>query len=344
MNDKISVVGGGSWGSTLADLLGRNGQNVTLWEFVPQVAAQLNDKRTLAVMPELNLHPGVHVTNDLSEAVSGARAILSVVPSEFVRGTFKAIKKTGKLSDGAFIISASKGVENDSLLRMSEVIVQEIPSLAGKVCALSGPSHAEEVVRGVPTAVVSAGPGKLPEQTQDIFNTDNFRVYTSSDMTGVELGGALKNIYAIACGACDGLGLGDNTKAALMTRGLNEIVRIGMAQRAQAMTFLGLSGMGDLIVTCLSRHSRNRLLGEKIGKGLSLKEALGEMTMVAEGVRTTKSAFDLARKCQLDLPIINEIYRCLYEGKSAKDSLRDLTHRPVTSETEHFKGGEAQPS
>jgi glycerol-3-phosphate dehydrogenase (NAD(P)+) len=220
---------------------------------------------------------------------------------------------------------------------MSEVIEEEVPEAKGRVAVLSGPSHAEEVAVGIPTAVVSAGPSGLDANVQDLFNTDAFRVYTSKDFVGVELGGALKNIYAIATGACDGLGLGDNTKAALMTRGLNEMARMGIASGAQGLTFFGLSGMGDLIVTCGSRHSRNRLMGEKIGQGKTLKEALGEMTMVAEGVRTTKSVYDLARKLNLDLPIVNEIYRCLYEGKTAKDSLHDLMMRPVRAEMVHVE-------
>jgi glycerol-3-phosphate dehydrogenase (NAD(P)+) len=190
---------------------------------------------------------------------------------------------------------------------------------------------------------VSGGPNDLGKKTQDLFNTDHFRVYTSADFVGVELGGALKNIYAIATGACDGLGLGDNTKAALMTRALNEMTRVGLASGAHGLTFFGLSGMGDLIVTCSSRHSRNRLLGEKIGQGKTLKEALAEMTMVAEGVRTTKSVYDLAKRLKQELPIVNEIYRCLYEGKSAKDSLHDLMLRPVLAEMVHVEHLFTQP-
>ncbi|MGQ0643973.1 MAG: NAD(P)H-dependent glycerol-3-phosphate dehydrogenase [Elusimicrobiota bacterium] len=190
---------------------------------------------------------------------------------------------------------------------------------------------------GIPTAVVSAGPAGLPEKVQDLFNTESFRVYTSPDFIGVELGGALKNIYAVACGACDGLGLGDNTKAALMTRGLNEMVQMGLALGARGLTFFGLSGLGDLIVTCASRHSRNRLLGEKIGGGKPVKEALGEMTMVAEGLRATRSAHELARRRGLELPIVNELYRCLYEGKSAQASMHDLMVRPVSAEMVHIE-------
>jgi glycerol-3-phosphate dehydrogenase (NAD(P)+) len=200
------------------------------------------------------------------------------------------------------------------------------------VAVLSGPSHAEEVARRLPTVVVTAGPGDFPARVQTLFKSEAFRVYTSPDTIGVELGGALKNIYAIACGICDGLGLGDNAKAALMTRGLNEMTRVGLASGAQAITFTGLSGLGDLIVTCTSKHSRNRALGEKIGQGKTLQQALSEMTMVAEGVVTSRSAYQLGQKLGLDLPIIEDIYRCLHEGKSAKESLRDLMTRPVSDE------------
>ncbi len=337
MKTRLTVLGGGSWGATLADHLARKGHEVTVWEFVPEVAKALQSTRTLAVMPQLRLHESVRVTNDLAESLCRAEAVVSVVPSEFVRSTWRRIRETGALPAEAWVISATKGIENDTLKRMSEVIAEEAPALRDRVAVLSGPSHAEEVAQSVPTAVVSAGPAGLPAQVQAIFNTETFRVYTSADFPGVELGGALKNIYAIACGACDGLGLGDNTKAALVTRGLNEMVRIGLASGAHGLTFFGLSGLGDLIVTCFSKHSRNRLLGEKVGQGKTLKQALGEMTMVAEGVRTTKSVYQLSQRLKLELPIVNELYKCLHEGKSARDSLHDLMHRPVSAEMVHLE-------
>ncbi len=297
----------------------------------------LKKTRTLAVMPQLKLHESVLVTSDLAEALAGAQVVVSATPSEFVRGTWKAVREKKAFPKNAWVVSVTKGIENETLKRMSEVVEDELPETKGRVAILSGPSHAEEVAVHTPTAVVSSGPGDLGEKVQELFNTDHFRVYTTKDFVGVELAGALKNIYAIATGACDGLGLGDNTKAALMTRALNEMTRVGLASGAQALTFFGLSGMGDLIVTCSSRHSRNRLLGEKIGQGRTLKEALAEMTMVAEGVRTTKSVYDLAKKLKQELPIVNEIYRCLYEGKSAKDSLHDLMLRPVHAEMVHVE-------
>jgi glycerol-3-phosphate dehydrogenase (NAD(P)+) len=249
-----------------------------------------------------------------------------------VRRTWRAVREKGCFPSGAWAVSVTKGIENDTLKRMTEIIAEELPALAGKTAVLAGPSHAEEVARAVPTAVVAAGPGDLSQRVHRFFNNDTLRVYTSSDAVGVELGGALKNIYAIACGVCDGLGLGDNTKAALMTRGLNEMTRVGIASGAQGITFSGLSGLGDLIVTCMSRHSRNRLLGEKIGQGKSLPQALSEMTMVAEGVGTTKSGYQLAQRLDLDLPIISEIYQCLHDGKSARAALQALMSRPVAGE------------
>lgn len=338
MSEKIAVIGGGSWGATLADLLARNGREAAVWKFMPEGAEVLRTSRTLKVMPHLSLHPAAKVTNDLAEALSGATVLVSAVPSEYVRRTWRAVREKNLFPSGAWIVSVTKGIENDTLKRMSEIISDEVPAAAGRVAVLAGPSHAEEVARQIPTAVVAAGPGDLPSRAQKIFQSESFRVYTSPDALGVELGGALKNIYAIACGACDGLGLGDNTKAALMTRGLNEMTRVGLASGAQAITFAGLSGLGDLIVTCTSRHSRNRALGEKIGRGKTLSQALAEMTMVAEGVMTTKSGHQLAAKLGLDLPIINEIYRCLYEGKPAQAALRDLMTRPVADEMSQVAG------
>jgi len=220
---------------------------------------------------------------------------------------------------------------------MSDVIAASAPSLAGRVAVLAGPSHAEEVARSLPTAVVAAGPDLLQEKLVEIFNADHLRVYTNADFVGVELCGALKNVFAVACGVSDGLGFGDNTKAALMTRGLNEMVRLGVAEGAQVITFLGLAGLGDLIVTCTSRHSRNRSLGEKLGHGKTTAQALAEMTMVAEGYPTAKSAFQLAVRHQLDLPIFSELYRILYEGKPARDAIRDLLSRPPVPEMMHIQ-------
>lgn len=335
--DKIAVIGGGSWGATLADVLARNGHDVSIWEFLPEAVRSLKDTRTLKTLPQLNLHPSVLVTGDMAEALKGRSVALNAVPSDFVRRTWRAVREKGSFPENAWVLSATKGIENDTLKRMSEIVSEELPAAAGKVAVLSGPSHAEEVSRRVPTALVAAGPGDLAVRAQTLFQADFLRVYTSPDVLGVELGGALKNIFAIACGICDGLELGDNTKAALMTRGLNEMARLGMASGAQGITFAGLSGLGDLIVTCTSKHSRNRTLGEKIGLGKTLAQALGEMTMVAEGVSASKSGWQMARKRGLDLPIINEIYACLHEGKSARAALQDLMGRPAAEEMSEIK-------
>ncbi|HOW28279.1 MAG TPA: NAD(P)H-dependent glycerol-3-phosphate dehydrogenase [Elusimicrobiota bacterium] len=337
MTEKICVLGAGSWGSALAHLLAQKGHDVSLWEFYPAAAEKLEKTRMLAILPQLKLHSGVRVTSRIDEALQGKALVVSATPSEFVRATFGLVKKSLGTSPSFDVVSVTKGIENATLKRMSEVIEDEIPALHGRVAVLSGPSHAEEVILNTPTAVVTAGPTALAERVQSDFSTDHFRVYTHPDFLGVELGGALKNIYAIATGACDGLGLGDNTKAALMTRALYEMARLGISMGANVVTFFGLSGLGDLIVTCGSRHSRNRLLGEKIGQGKTLAQALAEMTMVAEGVRTTQSVYDLSMKMRLELPIVNEIHRCLYEGKSAKDSLHDLLMRPVKPEMMHFE-------
>jgi len=259
--------------------------------------------------------------------------IISATPSHFVRTTLKTVKKAKSVLRNIAVVSATKGIETASLKRMSEVIEEELPQVKNKICVLSGPSHAEEVISKIPSAVVAAAKNiSLANKIQKIFMTKSLRVYTSLDIPGVELGGSLKNIYAIACGISDGLGLGDNTKAALMTRGLTEMVRLGTYLGGDPSTFFGLSGVGDLIVTCFSKHSRNRRLGEKIGEGKKLETALKEMTMVAEGVKTTESAYKLGQKYSVDIPITKEIFRCLYEGKSAKASLKDLMNRPAKPE------------
>jgi glycerol-3-phosphate dehydrogenase (NAD(P)+) len=332
MVERIAVVGGGSWGATLADHLARRGHAVALWEFDARRAHDMARTRRLSTLPALDLHSAVEVSSDLAATLRGRPMILCAVPSAFVRATFRRVRETGALADGAWAVSVTKGLEANTLKRMSEIIGEEAPALAGRTAVLSGPSHAEEVAQRMPSALVTAGPDAFPARVQELFNADHFRVYTSHDFIGVELGGAFKNIYAIGCGVVDGLGLGDNTKAALMTRGLNEMTRLGLAAGALGVTFFGLSGLGDLIVTCMSRHSRNRLLGEKIGSGKTPAQALGEMTMVAEGYDACLSARQLCRRHNLDLPIIHELYACLYEGKPAREALRDLLNRPPAAE------------
>jgi glycerol-3-phosphate dehydrogenase (NAD(P)+) len=317
----------------LAGLLAEKGLSVSLWEFDPAAAEHLRTTRSLKTLPELSLAPSVDVTGDLKTALSGRDWVLSVTPSAFVRSTMRAVRASGALSPQAKIISASKGIEDKTLKRMSEIISEETGVAAQRIGVLSGPSHAEEVCRRMPTAVVAAAADPaLAESIQKLFAIDYFRVYTQSDVTGVELAGTLKNVLAIGCGISDGLGFGDNTRAALLTRGLNEMARIGVKSGGQQMTFYGLAGMGDLIVTCLSKHSRNRGLGEKIGKGLTPKQALGEMTMVAEGMVSAPAAQALAQKLGVDCPLIREIYNVLYEAKDPKRAVQELFSREAKGE------------
>ncbi len=337
--ERVAVLGGGSWGATLASLLAKKGHEVALWEFDPRAANSLASTRKLSVLPELDVPASIHVTNDLASALRERTVVVSATPSHVVRSTMSSVWKTNALERKAIIINVSKGLEEKTLKRMSQVISEELHVPLNRVASLSGPSHAEEVCRHMPTAIVAAGlDKKIVARVQSLFQTDFFRVYATQDLIGVELGGMLKNIFAIACGISDGLGLGDNSRAAILTRGLNEMTRIGVKMGGEMLTFFGLTGMGDLIVTCLSQHSRNRLLGEKIGKGKSVEQALSEMTMVAEGMKAAPSAFQLSQKLKLDCPLIQEIYHVLYKGKDPKTSLQDLMHRQTQSEWQGLRG------
>jgi len=311
---KIAVLGAGSWGTTLAVLLANKGLDINLWEPFPDLAENLREARENSkFLPGVRIPLRVFVTSDLPEAVREAGVVCMVLPSHVVRWGTQRLDRCQIPAD-AVVVTASKGIENKTNMRMSEVIASELPQRP--IVVLSGPSHAEEVSRNIPTCIVAASPDiNLARRIQGIFMTPDFRVYTNRDLVGVELGGALKNIIAIACGICDGLALGDNTKAALMTRGLAEIVRLGVAMGAKRATFAGLAGMGDLITTCTSRHSRNRGLGETLGKGQSLQDVLNGMVMVAEGVRTTKSAYQLSRKYRVKMPITEAVYGILFGQK-----------------------------
>lgn len=332
--DKIAVLGGGSWGATLAHHLGKKGADVAVWEYNAKVAAELEASRKLSTLPQLSLHPAVRVFNDISPVLKNRDIILIVTPSHTVRATLQAAVKSGQLSANAVFINASKGIERSTLATMGDVIKETVPN-AGDIVAFSGPSHAEEVALGQPVAMVAACESKATaERIQKLFASESFRVYSGDDPLGVELGGALKNIYAVACGIIDGLSLGDNTKAALLTRGLLEMTKLGTTMGAKTLTFFGLSGLGDLIVTCSSKHSRNRMVGEKIGSGKTLQQALAEMTMVAEGVNTTESAYQLAQKKKVVTPIINEMHKVLFENKSPRESIRDLLARQMGAEME----------
>ncbi len=330
----ITILGAGSWGIALANYCDAIGHKVTLWEFDREEAERLRSERSRqSLLPDVMIRPTIRIEHDMAIAVADAEIIFLVVPSHVVRQVLENLSASVKNFTG-LLVSCTKGLENDTNMRMSEIVQQVMPNFDfGQFAVLSGPSHAEEVAKNIPTAVVIACKNEGNAQfLQHALSSNTFRFYRSDDIVGVELGGALKNVIAIAAGICDGAGFGDNTKAALQPRGLAEIIRLGRKLGANPLTFAGLSGMGDLIVTCMSRHSRNRFLGEQIGRGKSLSEALSTMTMVAEGVRTCKSAVQLAEKCQVDMPICREVYQILFENKNPKKALVDLMSRDVKPE------------
>ncbi len=328
---KISVLGAGSWGTALSLLLYNNGHKVTLWSALKDEVEMLSQKREHASkLPGVKLPEDMEITMDLEKVLEDPDVAVLAVPSPFTRST--AAQMAPYVKDGQKIVNVAKGVEEKTLMTLSEIIEQEIPN--GEVCVLSGPSHAEEVGRGLPTTcVVSAKTRKTAEYLQGIFMSPVFRVYTTPDILGVELGGALKNVIALAAGTADGLGYGDNTKAALITRGIAEISRLGVKMGAKAETFYGLSGIGDLIVTCASVHSRNRKAGYLLGKGHTMEEAMKEVQMVVEGVYSAKAAKGLSEKYDVEMPIINEVNKVLFEGKAASEAVIDLMLRDKKVET-----------
>jgi len=286
----------------------------------------IKERENKKYLPGISLPENIQFTADLNKSLSHSQVVVTAIPSHVVRSVLNEVYRKGL---GNLIwINVAKGIENETLLRVSEVIAEVCGIPQENIAVLFGPSHAEEVSRGIPTAIVSASTSQTTAtMVQNLFMTDVFRVYANLDIIGVELGGALKNIIAVAAGICDGAGYGDNTKAALITRGLVEINRIGVKLGAVPDTFAGLSGMGDLIVTCMSRHSRNRYVGEQIGKGRNLQEILNEMVMVAEGVKTTASAFQLSKREKVDMPITEQVYLTLFENKSPVQAMRDLMTR-----------------
>ncbi|MDZ7315599.1 MAG: NAD(P)H-dependent glycerol-3-phosphate dehydrogenase [candidate division KSB1 bacterium] len=333
---KIAVLGAGSWGMTLADYCAELGHSVVLWEYDAAAAERLQKTRKREeLLPGFRLADKVAVTNNLQEALHQAQIILLVVPTHVMRAVLQQVKKHLHYTDReALIVNCAKGIETDTLCRISEVVQQELSeAFAERYVVLSGPSHAEEVFRRIPTAIVAASRKEEPALfIQKQLSSTCLRIYRSTDVVGVELGGALKNVIAIAAGVCDGAGFGDNTKAALQPRGLAEIARLGRKMGAEPLTFAGLSGMGDLIVTCMSRHSRNRYVGEQIGRGRKTAEILAEMTMVAEGVKTAKAAVQLSKKYQVEMPICSQVYALLYEDKDPRQALLDLMTREVKPE------------
>lgn len=328
---KISVLGSGSWGLALALLLHNNGHEVLLWSARPENARKLREKRENPDrLPGVRLPDEIDVLTDMERALKDVDVTVLAVASPYIQST--AHKMAPFVCKDQKIVNVAKGIEEKTLKTLSEVIEEEIPQ--GNVAVLSGPSHAEEVGRGLPTTcVISAHSQETAEYLQSIFMSPVFRVYTTPDILGVELGGALKNVIALAAGTADGLGYGDNTKAALITRGITEIGRLGKKMGAQMETFYGLSGIGDLIVTCASKHSRNRKAGYLIGQGYTMEEAMKEVQMVVEGVYSARAARELAEKYEVEMPIITEVNRVLFEGKSAAEAVMDLMLRDKKVET-----------
>lgn len=332
--ESITVLGAGSWGTSIAILLSDNGHRVTMWEkFKDQAEALKQDHENIRFLPGISIPWSIRITSDLKEALQGSDYIVFVTPSHTVREVSRNVASMSTLNRRAVVINASKGLEEKTLCRMSEILVEELPQRAALITGLLGPSHAEEVSRKMPTSVVAAGQDqKVLRKVQSLFMSNHFRVYTNTDLVGVEIGVSLKNTIAIAAGICDGLGYGDNTKAALITRGLAEIKRLAVKLGAKRETFSGLSGVGDLIVTCMSRHSRNRYFGEQIGKGKKLREILDDMVMIVEGIKTTRAAVELGRKHRVELPIAEQVYSVLFHGKNPENAIRDLMLRKAKKE------------
>lgn len=330
---KIAVLGAGSWGIAISVLLSANGHQVTLWEFDHREMYKLSREReNKQKLPGIIIPKEIQITDDLTSAIWGAELLALALPSHTVREVAKKIAKID-LKD-PIIVNLAKGIENDTLCRMSEVLREELSSnLHDKIATLSGPSHAEEVALKIPTTVVVASFfEEIAKKIQQTFMHPYFRIYTNSDIIGVELGGSLKNVIAIAAGICDGMGLGDNSRGALITRGLAEIVRLGEKLGAKRETFAGLSGLGDLVTTCISKYSRNRFVGEQIAQGKTLAQVLKEMTMVAEGVKTTKSAYQLSLKYKVEMPITDQVYKVLFEDKQPQQAITELMTRDPKSE------------
>jgi glycerol-3-phosphate dehydrogenase (NAD(P)+) len=330
---RIGVVGAGSWGSAIANLLGNKGFKVDFWVFEKEVKEQIEEFRENRIfLPGIPLSVNIYPSNDISNAVTGKDLVVIVVPSHVMRET--AVKISEFISADTAVVSASKGIENGTYLTMTGVLKDSMPVVPeGNLSVMSGPSFAGEVARSVPTAVtVASKNNEVATFIQQVFATPFFRVYTNDDVIGVELGGAVKNVIAIAAGIIDGLKLGLNTRAALITRGLTEIRRLGLALGAKPRTFTGLAGVGDLLLTCTGNLSRNHAVGKKIGEGMNLKDILSEMRMVAEGVKTAESVYNLSRKLGVEMPISHEIYRTLYEDVSPKEAVYRLMTRDLKQE------------
>ena len=328
--NKITILGAGSWAMGISILLSNNGHDVTMWSAVPsEIELLKNDRENPKFLPGIKLPESIALTDDIDEGISGNDIIVMAVASKFVRSTAARLKD--KLRPGQIIVNLAKGIEEGTLYTPKQVIEDELPQ--ADVYVLSGPSHAEEVSRGLPTVVTIAGDNKkMAKYLQEVFASPVFRVYTSSDSLGVELGGALKNVIALAAGMADGIGYGDNTKAALITRGISEMSRLAVKMGARSETLYGLSGIGDLIVTCASMHSRNRRAGILIGQGKTMEEAVAEVNMVVEGIVSAKAAKDLAEKYDVEMPIVEGVNSVLFDGMKVKDAVNGLMSRDFREE------------
>ena len=328
---KIAVLGAGSWGTTIAIHLHKLGHEIKLWEYYQENVDLMNKTRKNPLLPGIPITKEIIISNKLKEVVKDAGLICLVVPSHTMRNMLE--KLVGFVDENVVFVSLTKGIEEDSLMRMSEVIHDVLKHPNEKIVALYGPSHAEEASREVPTAIVAASKEmETAKYIQKLFMNNYLRVYTNTDIIGVEIGGSIKNVIAIASGICDGMGLGDNSKAALITRGLIEITRMGLILGAKEETFSGLSGVGDLIVTCGSKHSRNRYVGNEIGKGRKLQEVLDGMSMIAEGVHTAHTVYQLIEKHEVLMPISEQIFKVLFKNKNPRKALNDLMARDAVDE------------
>lgn len=327
---KVTVLGGGGWAIALAKVLDENGNNVTIWSALDREVQSLSKHRENKIsLPGIKISEDIIITSDLETAVKDAKIIVMAVASSFVRSTSAKLK--GLIPDGQVIVDVAKGIEDDTLFTMTEIMEDELPNINAVV--LSGPSHAEEVGKGIPTSVVIGSKSKeIAMMVQSTFANDYFRTYISPDVKSIELGGSLKNVIALAAGTIDGLGYGDNTEAALITRGIKEITNLGVAMGGHSRTFHGLSGIGDLIVTCGSKHSRNRRAGVLIGQGYTLDEAIKEVNMVVEGAVSAKAAYALSKKYNVEMPIVETVNEVLFNNVPAKEALKNLMGRKLTHE------------
>jgi glycerol-3-phosphate dehydrogenase (NAD(P)+) len=331
--EQIAVIGGGSWGTALANRLAFNGHDVCLWAYEAELVREINLSHTNSpFLPDIRLHSGLTSTGSLQEAVTGRGIILLVTPVQVMRGVLKQLAP--HIAAGAIIVNASKGIELETLQTVSQICTELLPSeLTGHFVALSGPTFAREVAQELPSLIVAASADETAaRRVQAAFSCPCLRVYTNTDVIGVELGGAVKNVIAIAAGICDGLGFGHNARAALITRGLSEMNRLGQAMGAEAATFAGLAGMGDLVLTCTGDLSRNRTVGFKLGQGMGLADILAEMRMVAEGVKSSESIYQLARRLAVEMPIVEKTYQILHENMPARQAVTELMSRDLKAE------------